>query len=189
MRLSSRFVAPSAIALFSSILLCGPASSQTSTSTNAPLPSVTVEAPKQATRPKPLIQTETSHHASSGRHIRSAAAHPSTGRTGAPASDSVLGRIAKLERVASNCNGGCESSMPHGKDPWVGCSESGGGQTDAPFSRTCRDSLTYKDYVDCVETKVFLGEYRNRAYWICSSLSAGNKFQQVAEVKRTRHSH
>jgi hypothetical protein len=186
MRLSLRFVAPSTIALFSTILMCGTATSQTNAT--APLPSVTVEAPKQAARPKPVIQTETSRRTSSVRHTRSAAAVASGGRTSATAPNSILGRIAKLESVASNCNGGCESSMPHGKDPWVGCSESGGGQTDAPFSRTCRDSLTYKDYIDCVETKVFLGEYRNRAYWICSSLSAGNKFQ-VAEVKRSRHSH
>src|SRR5260221_3572301 len=119
---------------------------------------------------------------SSTCHPRSAT---SNGRTASAAPDSVLGRIAKLDKVASNCNGGCESSLPHGKDPWVGCSESGGGQTNAPFSPTCRDSLTYKSYVDCVETKVFLGDYRNRAYWICSSLSAGNKFQ-VAELKRSR---
>jgi hypothetical protein len=39
--------------------------------------------------------------------------------------------------------------------------------------------------VECVETKVFLGDFRNKAYWICSSLSAGNKFQ-VAELKRSR---
>ena len=90
-----------------------------------------------------------------------------------------------LEKVASNCNGGCESSMPHGKDPWVGCSESGGGQTYGPFSATCRDNLTYKSYVDCVETKWFLGEYRNRAWWLCSSLQAAGKFK-VAELKRPK---
>ncbi|WP_453954706.1 hypothetical protein [Bradyrhizobium sp. USDA 377] len=57
--------------------------------------------------------------------------------------------------------------------------------TDAPFSPTCTDTITHKNYVDCVETKVFLGDYRNRAYWICSSLSAGNKFQ-VADLKRPK---
>ncbi|WFU64977.1 MULTISPECIES: hypothetical protein [Bradyrhizobium] len=97
----------------------------------------------------------------------------------------MLGRIAALEKVASNCNGGCESSLPHGKDPWVGCSESTGGQTHGPFSSTCRDNLTYKSYVDCVETKWFLGEYRNRAWWLCSSLQAAGKFK-VAELKRPK---
>lgn len=185
MRLSSKFVAPSAIAFLSTALLSGPAASQIETSSPAPLPSVTVEAPKQAARPKPVVNTETSHRTSSTGRTRSATAQPSTTRTPSPAPDSPLARIARLERVASNCNGGCESSFPHGKDPWVGCSESSGGQTSAFFSATCRDSLTYKNYVDCVETKVFLGEYRNRAYWFCSSLSAGNKFK-VAELKRSR---
>ena len=183
MRLSSKFVAPSAFAFLSTALLCGPAASQIETSSPAPLPSVTVEAPKQAARPKPVVNTETSHRTSSTGRTRSATAQPSTART--PSPDSPLARIARLEKVASNCNGGCESSFPHGKDPWVGCSESSGGQTSAFFSATCRDSLTYKNYVDCVETKVFLGEYRNRAYWFCSSLSAGNKFK-VAELKRSR---
>lgn len=183
MRLSSKFVAPSAFAFLSTVLLCGPAVSQTATSSPAPLPSITVEAPKQTARPKPVVSTETSHRTSSTGRTRSAAAQPATTRT--PAPDSVLGRIARLEKVASNCNGGCESSLPHGKDPWVGCSGSSAGGTNAPFSPTCRDNLTYKNYVECVETKVFLGDFRNKAYWICSSLSAGNKFQ-VAELKRSR---
>lgn len=50
---------------------------------------------------------------------------------------------------------------------------------------TCRDNLTYKSYVDCVETKWFLGEYRNRAWWLCSSLQAAGKFK-VAELKRPK---
>jgi len=53
------------------------------------------------------------------------------------------------------------------------------------FSATCRDTLTYKSYVDCRETNVFLGWDLNRARWYCSSLQAGNKFQ-VAEAKRRR---
>jgi hypothetical protein len=48
--------------------------------------------------------------------------------------------------------------------------------------------------VDCVETKIFLGEYRNRAWWVCSSLQAAGKLQatgklQVAELKRSRQPH
>jgi hypothetical protein len=181
MRLSSRFVAPSAFAFLATVLLCGSAASQTATGSATPLPSITVEAPKQAARPKQVASRQTS----STGHTRSATAQPSTARTASAAPDSVLGRIAKLEKVASNCNGGCESSLPHGKDPWVGCSGSSAGNTNAPFSPTCRDNLTYKNYVECVETKVFLGDFRNKAYWICSSLSAGNKFQ-VAELKRSR---
>jgi hypothetical protein len=38
--------------------------------------------------------------------------------------------------------------------------------------------------MDCVETKTFLGENRNKAHWICSSLAAGNRFK-VADLKRS----
>ncbi|MGY3587521.1 hypothetical protein ACVIGB_003427 [Bradyrhizobium sp. USDA 4341] len=187
MKLSSRFVAPSAVAFLSTFLLCGPAVSQTATGSSAPLPSITVDAPKPAARP--IRPKEVSSSRVAARRPSSTGHTPSSSaRMPSPAPDSVLGRIASLEKVASNCNGGCESSLPHGKDPWVGCSESAGGQTHGPFSSTCRDNLTYKSYEDCVETKVFLGEYRNRAYWVCSSLSAAGKFQ-VAELKRSRHPH
>ena len=183
MRLSSKFVAPSAFAFLSTVLLCGPATSQTGASSTATLPSVTVDAPKPVARPKPVVSTETSHRTSSTHHTRSANAEPSTART--PSPDSPLGRIARLEKVASSCNGGCASSFSSGKDPWIGCSESGGGQTNAPFSPTCRDTITHASYENCVETKVFLGENRNRAHWFCSSLQAGNRFK-VAELKRSK---
>ena len=39
---------------------------------------------------------------------------------------SVMAKLARLEREASSCNDGCESSFKRGKDPWVGCSEFGG---------------------------------------------------------------
>ncbi|MGY3440723.1 hypothetical protein ACVW17_000724 [Bradyrhizobium sp. USDA 4473] len=182
MRLSPGFVAPSAAAVLSTVLLCGPAASQTDSA--KPLPSITVEAPKPAARPNRPTQAATT--GVSHRGSRTAQTRSSTVRAPSPAPDTVLGRIAALEKVASNCNGGCESSMPHGKDPWVGCSESTGGHTYGPFSATCRDNLTYKSYVDCVETKWFLGEYRNRAWWLCSSLQAAGKFK-VAELKRARH--
>jgi hypothetical protein len=189
MRLSSGFVAPSAVAVLSTVLLCGPAASQIPTDSTKPLPSITVEAPKQVARPNRSKQV-----ANTVASRRRSPTSSSTAQTPSPAPGSILGRIAALEKVASNCNGGCESSLPHGKDPWVGCSESGGGQTTAPFSATCRDNLNYKSYVDCVETKIFLGEYRNRAWWVCSSLQAAGKLQatgklQVAELKRSRQPH
>ncbi|MGY4474261.1 hypothetical protein ACVILL_001675 [Bradyrhizobium sp. USDA 3364] len=181
MRFLPSLVAPSSVAVLSTVLLCGPAASQTDSA--KPLPSITVDSPKQVARtnrPTQAAGTGVSH-----RRSRTAQTSSSSARTPSPAPDSVLGRIAALEKVASNCNGGCESSLPHGKDPWVGCSESTGGQTHGPFSSTCRDNLTYKSYVDCVETKWFLGEYRNRAYWLCSSLQAAGKFK-VAELKRPK---
>ena len=179
MRLSSSFVAPSAAAVVSTILLCGPATSQTATGSAASLPSITVVAPKQVARPhrpKQVANTAASRRTPS-------TAQTSTAQKPSPAPDSILGRIAKLEKVASNCNGGCESSLRHGNAPWVGCSESAG--YFGTFSATCRDTLTYASYRGCMDTKMFTGWDRNRAWWYCTSLSAGNKFK-VAELKRSR---
>lgn len=184
MRSSSSFVAPSAVVILSTVLLCGPAASQTETGATAPLPSITVEAPKQVARPsKPerVAHTVVSHRRSSARQTSSDDADTPTGGSGPP-----LVRIGRLEKLASNCNGGCESSLPHGSLPWVGCSESAGGKNGAgPFSITCRDNLTYKSYTDCLETKLFLGEFPNKARWNCSSLQAAGKFK-VTELKRSR---
>ena len=55
MRLSSGFVAPSAIAILSTALLSslsGTAMSQTATGSGTPLPNITVEAPRQVARPQ-----------------------------------------------------------------------------------------------------------------------------------------
>ena len=63
-----------------------------------------------------------------------------------------MAKLARLEREASSCNDGCESSFKRGKDPWVGCSESAGYYS--VFSATCKDTLTHRDYAQCVETKM-----------------------------------
>ena len=179
-RLSPSLVVPSAVAALT-VLLVGPAASQIPSDSAATLPPVTVEAPKQAARPDragPATNTGASRRTT-------ARTTSSTAPTPAYAPGSVIGRIASLEARASSCNGGCASSFRQGKEPWVGCSESGGGLNYGPLSPTCRDTITHKDYVNCVETKVFLGENRNRAHWFCSSLQAGNRFQ-VAELKRVK---
>lgn len=180
MRLSPGFVVPSAVATLSIVLLCGPAVSQTSTGSASQLPAVTVEAPKQVARPRrpsPVASTGASRRTSSTARTPSLAAHAPSA-----APDSVLGKIAKLERASSSCNGGCETSFKTGNAPWIGCSESGG--HFSTFSATCRDTLTYKSYEDCMDTKVFLAWDYNRAWWYCTSLLAGGKFQ-VAEIKRS----
>lgn len=198
MRLSSSFVAPSfvapsiaastSIAVLSIALLCGPAAAQPTPEPAAPLPAITVEAPKPVAKPFRLRQTTSTapaRRASSTAQGRpsSDGARSAAARTPAPAPDSPLGRIAKLEKSASSCNGGCETSFKSGNQPWVGCSESGG--YFSTFSATCRDTLTYTSYNECKDTKVFLGLDRNRAWWFCTSMSAGNKFK-VAELKRPR---
>jgi hypothetical protein len=94
-----------------------------------------------------------------------------------------LGKLARLESISSNCNGGCQTSGKTGKEAWIGCSESAG--YFSTFSATCTDTLTHSSYVGCMSTKVFTGWDRNRAWWYCNSLAAGHKFK-VAELKRRR---
>jgi hypothetical protein len=180
MRFSSSLVVPSTIAALSTILLCAPAASQIPTGSAATIPPVTVDAPKRVARPH---VSERGANTIAPRRTASTA-QTSAARTPSYAPGSVMGRIASLEKVASSCNGGCASSFPSGKDPWVGCSLSGGNIDYGPFSPTCRDTITHKSYVDCVETRTFLGDNRNKAHWLCSSLAAGNRFK-VADLKRS----
>ncbi len=126
MRLSSSFLAPSAAAVLSTILLCGAAVSQTATGSS--LPDITVAAPKPAARPH--ISNPVESRLASRRTSRtarapssSAQAPSSAGQTPSAAQGPVMVRIARLEARASSCNGGCETSFKSGKEPWVGCSE------------------------------------------------------------------
>ena len=181
MKLSSRFVASSAVAILSTALLCGTAMSQT-TPGSASLPTVTIEAPKLAAKPHAPKQ-ETNRAASRRTTGSSTAQAPSF------APDSVLGKIAKLEKASSNCNGGCETSYRVGNAPWVGCSYSGGEVAGVgPLSSTCRDTLTHNTYLECRDTKILLGSTPKEARWLCSSLQAGGKLAgekpQIAEVKQ-----
>ena len=183
MTLSSSFVAPSAVAILSTVLLWGPAASQTGTGSPAPLPSITVDAPKHVARPhrpEHVANTVSSRRASSTARTPSSISHLAWGPPG-----SALGRLGKLEKSASSCNGGCETSVKTGNAPWVGCSWSGESFGVGPFSSTCRDTLTYNTYLACTDTKAFLGATQKEARWICSSLQAGGKLthEKVAAFK------
>jgi hypothetical protein len=183
MRLSSSFAAASAVAVVSTILLCGPATSQTATGSGASLPSITVVAPKQVARPHRPERVASRRTSSSARRstVQASSASSEAITEGA---GSTLGKLARLEKLSSSCNGGCETSFKTGNAPWVGCSEAGG--EVSTFSTTCRDTLTYASYRGCMDVKMFTGWDRNKAWWYCTSLSAGNKFT-VAELKRSRH--
>ena len=178
---SSSFVAPSVIAILSTALLSslsGAAMSQTATGSGTQLPNVTVEAPRQVARPqRPEVTPQGSgrvvHRGRTSRATRTATGTPSY------APGSVMYKLAKLEREASSCNDGCESSFRHGKDPWVGCSESAGYYS--VFSATCKDTLTNRDYAQCVETKMFLGWDRGRSWWYCTGMLNGGKFRVTAQ--------
>lgn len=185
MRLSSSLVAPSAVAILSTALLCGPsgmAMSQTATGSGTELPKITVVAPKQAAKPQ-RPERVAPRRTSSTAYRPSAETSSASPEAIVAGSGSPLGKLAKLERLSSSCNGGCATSFKTGNAPWVGCSESGGFQS--VFSATCTDTLTYASYTGCVSTKMFTGWERNRAWWYCTSLLAGNKFK-VAELKRSR---
>jgi hypothetical protein len=181
MRMSSSLVAPLAVAILSIALLCGlggAAMSQTTPSST--LPGVAVEEPKQTARPqRPEVTPQGSgrvvHRGRTSRSTQTATGTPSY------APGSVMWKLARLEREASSCNDGCESSFKHGKDPWVGCSESAGYYS--VFSATCKDTLTHKSYVDCGETKMFLGWDRQRAWWYCNGMQVGGKFRVTAANK------
>ena len=183
MRLSSSFVASSAVAILSTALLSGPAVSQIPTGPASSLPSVTVDAPKQVARPSAPKQ-----RANAGVSRRTISTGPSTAQTPSVDPNSVQGRIAKLERAASSCNGGCQTSFKTGNAPWVGCSFGAGESAGVgPYSLTCTDTLTYKTYLDCTSTKTFLGWNTREARWHCTSLLAGGKLTQekVAQLKRS----
>jgi hypothetical protein len=125
MRLSSCFIAPSAVAVMSTILLCGPATSQTATGSAASLPSITVLAPKQVARPH-RPERVVSRRISSTAHAPTAQTSSASPGAIIEGSGSTLGKLAKLEKLSSSCNGGCETSFKSGNAPWVGCSEAGG---------------------------------------------------------------
>jgi hypothetical protein len=174
MRSLSSFVAPSAIAILSTALLCSlsdTAMSQTATGSAAPLPSITVVAPKQVARPRQVVRSP--QRPAQAATVASRPTAP-TPQTPPPAQGSVLAKLAALEKASSSCNGGCETSFKSGKAPWIGCSLTGPEFTN--LSSTCTDTLTYKDYSNCLETKAFLGWDRKTIWWHCSSLAAGGKF-------------
>jgi hypothetical protein len=182
---SSSIGAPSAIAILSTALVCGlsgTAVSQTATGSGASLPSITVVAPRQVARPHRL-EPVASRRTSATAHTPTAQTSSASPEAIIAGSGSTLGKLGKLENISSSCNGGCETSFKSGNAPWVGCSESAG--YNSVFSATCRDTLTYASYVGCMDVKMFTGWERNRAWWYCTSLLAGNKFK-VAELKRSR---
>ena len=191
MRWSSSFVAPSAVAILSAALLCGPsgpAMSQTQ------LPSVTIVAPKQVARPqRPVARPERPARVANTVAFRptppttQTPSVPPTAQKPAPAKDSVMAKLAALEKTSSNCTDGCQTSFKYGNQPWNGCSVSSG---DFTLSTTCRNGRNYKTYQECRETGMFLAWRQYEVWWYCSSLHAAGKLSgeklQVAELKRSR---
>jgi hypothetical protein len=178
-RLSSGFVAPSAVAMLSTALLCalgGAAVSQTAGSP-ASLPSVTVVAPKQVATPP--HRRKQAADTGAGRRTAPATQTPAQTptRTRPPAPGSVMAKLAELERTSSNCTDGCQSSFKYGNQPWNGCSTTGD-----IFSATCRNVRNFKTYSECREYGLLTGWHPNAVWWYCTSLLAGK--YKVAELRR-----
>ena len=182
MRMSSSLVAPSAVAILSASLLCGlsgTAASQTTPSST--LPSVTVTAPEQRARPPQRRERAANTGAGLRRGLATRTTAQTAGATPSAARGPVMVKLARLEREASSCNDGCESSFKRGKDPWVGCSELTG--YFSVFSATCKDTLTHRDYVQCVETKMFLGWDRNDPGGIATACWLGGNFGSPQRIE------
>jgi hypothetical protein len=180
MRIPSSLVAPAAVTILSTLLLCGlsgTAASQTTPS--SPLPGVTVTAPEQKAKPRQRQERAANTGAGFRRGPAPRTTTQTSGGTPSAAQGPVMAKLVRLEREASSCNDGCESSFRRGKDPWVGCSESTG--WNSVFSATCKDTLTHRDYVQCVETKMFLGWNHQRSWWYCNGMLNGGKFRVTAE--------
>ena len=127
MRMSSSLVAPSAVAVLSTVLLSGTAASQTATGPTNQLPGITVVAPKQVARPvaRPQRQAPPVANTVAARPTSPAAQTPPTSAQ-KPAPGSVMARIAAIEKTSSSCTDGCQTSFKHGNQPWNGCSVSSG---------------------------------------------------------------
>ena len=178
MRMSASLVAPSAVAILSTALLCSlPGAAMSQTTPTATLPGVTVVAPKEVVRPP--HRPERAANTGAGRRASPANQAPAetATRTPAPAQGSVMAKLNELERTSSNCTDGCQTSFKYGNQPWNGCSTTGD-----IFSATCRNVRNFKSYAECTENGLLLGWHRNGIWWYCTSLLAGNKL--VAELRR-----
>jgi hypothetical protein len=160
MRMSSSLVAPSAVAVLSTVLLSGTAMSRTEPRSDATaLPSITVQAPKPVVRPQRPQQRAVSRN-TTNRSV-------SRGTSPPAGEESVLEKLRRIERSVSSCDGGCASSFPSKGRPWVGCSASGWPMGSA----TCKNGRNYKSYVECTEAGHFLAWKPMEVWWYCSSLA------------------
>jgi hypothetical protein len=157
------------LAVISSIaVLCGlsgTAMSEIATGAVSTLPRIEVVAPKRVARPH-RAEPAARPYRPSGNPAASRRTSP-TARPFTPAQESVLAKLARLERSSGSCVGGCQTSFPSGGKPWIGCSSSGW----PSYSGTCKNPRNYKTYVECTETSHFLGWRPMEYHWYCTSLA------------------
>jgi hypothetical protein len=165
MRTSWSLVAPSAVAVLSTVLLSGTAMSRTEPRPDATvLPGITVQAPQPVARPQRPQQRAVTRNTASRTMSRGTS---QTARPTSAGEESVLEKLRRIESRVSSCDGGCASSLPSKGRPWVGCSASAW-----PIgSGTCKNGRKYKSYVECTEASYFLAWKPMEVWWYCSSLA------------------
>jgi hypothetical protein len=168
-KFSSRFFSNLTFAISSIALLlfgfCGTVMAATDPSGSTALPSITVQAPRQVTKPRVPVHRAVgrgSGHRHTVSHERPPATAVQPGGQG-----SVMERLKRLERESGSCVGGCQSSFPKGNQPWVGCSASAWPMP----SVGCRNPRNFTTYVACTETSYFLAWKPMEAWWYCSALA------------------
>jgi hypothetical protein len=173
MRMSSSLVAPSAVAILSTALLCGlsgAAMSQTP-SGGTSLPSITIQAPKpRVAKPEKPKQREVVRETVRTAVYPGRSPSPTTATGSGPlAGEPPLARLRRLERMSSSSAGGVQTSFRVGNRPWVGCSASG--WPALAYPGTCRNIYGYKSYTECAETSHFLAWRPMEYHWYCTSLA------------------
>ena len=184
MRMSSSLVAPSALAVLSTVLLSGTAASQTATSSANQLPSITVQAPKQAARPVARPQRQAPPVANTVA-ARPTSPAPQTPPTSAqkPATGSVMARIAALEKTSSNCTDGCQTSFKYGNQPWNGCSVS---QGILPYRQRAETDATTKPTRSAGRPECFWPGDNGRSGGIAAACTPRQAFRGEASGRRTQ---
>lgn len=181
MKMSSSLITPSAVAILATALLCGLSGTAVS---QARLPGVTIDAPKQMARPHRLRPHRLVARPPQAPQLASTPAYRPLSPN--PAPGAVMERFTTFETMASraysNCVDGCPTSFKHGNQPWVGCFSPG----SFVLSTTCRSAAKFKTYEECKEVGLFVGWKPTDMWWYCSSLYASGKLsgemqQQVAE--------
>ena len=182
MRISSSLVAPSAIAVLSTVLLSGTAASQTATGPQ-PLPSITVQAPKQAARPAARPQSRRRRWQTQlqlARHRQPLKRHRPAQK---PASGSVMARIAALEKTSSNCTDGCQTSFKYGNQPWNGCSMSSG---ILPYRQRAETDATTKPTRSAGRPECFWPGDNMKSGGIAAACTPRASFRGEASGRRTQ---
>ncbi len=180
--LSRRFLLGHRAALQPGIIATAPSA--------APLPSISVEAPKHVARPSRPERVAT-RGGVSPQTRRTVGRHHSRRRHAHGWIRPTIGQNCRAGEGCQQLQRWLQSSLLHGAPALLAVASPAGRVT---WNWSLLDNVQRQPHlqtilrVDCVETKVFLGEYPNKARWNCSSLQVAGKFR-VAELRRPKRLH